>query len=330
MKILLVDADSTIPNLALMKLSAHHKAKGDTVDLVCLNIPYYPNRKKKIYNIHTSAHDITYCSCIFDGVKEFVKGEGIIFGGTGVSLDVNLPAEVEAMQPDYTAYPDNDISYGFITRGCIRNCYFCKVPKKEGGIKQVSTVGEIVKHKQVKFLDNNILALPEHKQILGELVEKQIRCTFNQGLDVRLLDEQNSLLLAKINYLGEYTFAFDDWKYKSAIESKLPLLAWAKRWQLRFFVYTNPDMEPSNYCQRIAYLRERKILPYVMRDIKCWHSPLSDFFVDLASWCNQPNIFKKMDFNLFLSKRHKNQDRILESSRLCNYATNIITEAGKK
>lgn len=324
MKILLIDADSTIPNLALMKLSAWYKAKGGSVDLLRLNIPYYPNRKKKHMRVDTQGYDLSYCSCIFEGTKEYVVGDNIMFGGTGVSLERRLDPEVESMLPDYSIYPDNDTSYGFISRGCIRNCYFCKVPKKEGAIKQVSTVDDIVRHKKVKFLDNNILALPEHKRILQELVDKKIRCTFNQGLDIRLLDEENSFLLSKMNYLGEYTFAFDDWATKNAIEEKLPLLSWAKPWQLRFFVYANPKMYPPNYCRRISFLRDRQILPYFMRDIECWDSPLSNFFVDLASWCNQPNILKKIGLEEFLGRRHKNKSRIEKSAHEWRLANNSI------
>ncbi len=37
LKICLIDADSTIPNLALMQLSTHHKGLGDSVKLVKAN-----------------------------------------------------------------------------------------------------------------------------------------------------------------------------------------------------------------------------------------------------------------------------------------------------
>ena len=47
MKILLIDADSTIPNLALMKLSAYWKRQGFVVDFLALHIPYYPSRIEK-------------------------------------------------------------------------------------------------------------------------------------------------------------------------------------------------------------------------------------------------------------------------------------------
>jgi hypothetical protein len=314
-KILLVDADSVIPNLALMKLSAYHKLVGNSVELLRLGIPYYPNRKKIIHNI-PSGYDVIYCSVVFEGVKEYVKGEGIIFGGTGHSLSIELPEYIEQLQPDYSIYPDNDTSYGFISRGCIRNCYFCKVPEKEGYIRQVNTVDNIVRHKKVKFLDNNILALPNHKEILRELIDKNIKCQFNQGLDIRLVDEENSVLLSNLRYIGEYIFAFDDWAYLKQMERKLPLLSWRRPWQLKFFVYCNPNMELDNITNRVEYLKDRECLPYLMRDITCWESENRHFYTDIAAWCNQPHLFKNMTFPEFLRKRHttKNSKKRIASS----------------
>lgn len=319
MRVLLIDADSTIPNLALMKLSAWHGSQGHNVELVKLNIPYYPNKKKVVHTIDTVGYDKAFCSCIFPGSKDFVKGENITFGGTGFSLDVKLPEEIEGMAPDYSIYPNNDTSYGFISRGCIRNCGFCYVPKKEGGITQVNSVGDIVRHDKVKFMDNNILALPNHNDILAELWGMGVKCCFNQGLDIRLLNDVNSTLLSSLNYWGEYTFAFDNIAMLPMIQTQIKLLTWAKPWRLRFFVYINPDMELSETVERIAWLRSKKCLPYVMRDIKCWDSQYHEFYVDLASWCNQPRIFKKLSFAEFLEKRHKGKKRearISESKRL--------------
>jgi len=316
MKVLLVDADSTIPNIPLMKLSSYHEAMGDAVELVSANLPYFPNRTKVPFIVKDA--DKKYCSVVFEGNKEYIIGENIIFGGTGVDLTTKLPDEIEDCYPDYSIYPKNNISYGFITRGCIRNCSFCKVPKKEGYIHKVADIDDIVRHKKVKFLDNNILAFPGHKEILAELVQKNIKCQFNQGLDIRLLDSENSDLLSKMNYFGEYIFAFDDWKYKTLIEKKMPLLSWRKPYQLKFFVYIHPDMPLSETVKRIVWLKENQCLPYIMRDISCWQSKNSDFFVDLAAYCNQVHLFKKMEFAGFLEKRYKNKERIEKSKRLWN------------
>ena len=316
MNVLLIDADSTIPNIALGKLSSYYKGKGDNVDFMALNIPYYPNRKHTIHYVDTNKYDKVYCSVIFNGSIDYIRGDNIEFGGTGYDLGIRLPDYIENLPVDYTLYPNNDTSYGFITRGCIRNCYFCVVPKKEGWIHQVNTVDNIVRHDKVKFLDNNILAFDGHLAILEELINKNIHCQFNQGLDIRLVNPINSKLLSELNYIGEYFFAFDDWKYLKIINDKLSLLSWRKDWQVKFFLYVNPAMPVSTIINRINWCKENKCLPYVMRDISCWSSSYNNFYIDLAAYCNQPNIFKKMDFMDFLSRRHTNQDRINFSAKL--------------
>jgi hypothetical protein len=320
-KVCLIDADSKIPNIALMKISKYYKNKLYQVDLYKANLPYFPDRNKKVFN-SPEGYDLYYCSIVFEGNKNFIKGKNIIFGGTGYDLSIKLPDEIEKCDLDYTIYPDNNTSYGFITRGCIRNCKFCVVPKKEGKLNQVDTIENIIKHKKVKFLDNNILAYIKHKEILQDLVNRKIKYSFNQGLDIRLIDNENSFLLSQSNYLGEYIFAFDDWSYKKIIDEKLKLLDWRKDWQLKFFIFCEPKMSLNNIINRIEYLKKNNCLPYIMRHISCWGSIYNDLFVDLAAYCNQPNLFKKMTFKQFLNKRHTNKDRIKKCEGL--YYKNIV------
>lgn len=315
-KICLIDADSKIPNIALMKLSSFYKKMGCTVELYKANIPYYPSRKKREF-VAPVGFDKYFCSVIFKENSNYIIGKDIEFGGSGYSIDKNLSEEIEKCDLDYGIYPDNDTSYGFISRGCIRNCSFCIVPKKEGKIRQVASIDDIVRHKKVKFLDNNFLALPNHKDILDELSKRKVRCQFNQGLDIRLIDKENSKLLSTLNYIGEYIFAFDSYSYIDIIDKKLSILDWRKPYEFKFFVYSNPEMELSDIVKRIEYLRLRSCLPYVMRDISCWNTINSDFYTDIAAWCNQPGIFKKMSFHDFVYRRHsKNTERAKLSDSL--------------
>lgn len=309
MKVLLIDVDSKIPNLALMRLATFHKSKGDEISLIRLERSYYPERQHEKF-CPPSGFDKVYCSVIFPINKDVVTGEGVEFGGTGYDIFKTLPVEVEACEPDYSIYPENDISYGFISRGCIRNCYFCFVPKKEGKLRQVSTIDAIVRHKKVKFLDNNFLALPNHKELLQELVQKKICFQFNQGLDIRLIDEENSRLLSQCRLFGDILFAFDSLAIKDKITEKLKILSWLPDWKAKFFCYIHPDMPISETKERIAFLMKHKCLPYVMRDIACWASEKRNFYIDLASWANQPSFFKKISFFDFLEKRHVKQERI--------------------
>ena len=324
-KILLIDADSSIPNLALMKISTYHKCKNDDVNFVRLNLSYYPHKKYK--TIDAKDYDVVYVSIIFTTNKDkvnVINCDNINYGGTGFNIIKKLPECMERQELDYSIYPDNDTSYGFITRGCIRNCYFCFVPKKEGKLYKENNWEDIVKHKKVKFMDNNFLAYSEHKQVLSELRDNKIKFQFNQGLDARLLDDENSKLLSECNYMGEYFFAFDDVRNEKIISEKITLFKKyvQKDWKIKLFIYCHPDMNIQNdVLYRIKWCKDRKILPYFMRDISCWDSDNRDLYIDLAAYCNQPSLFKKLTFEEFIYKRTKNKERINDDLKLVN---NII------
>lgn len=320
-KILLIDVDSVIPNLALMKLSTFYKNKGFNVELIKCNISYYPKKTKKCKITLDEKYYKVFVSCIFNNTLKLLVindnyNNDIEYGGSGVNLTTNLSNDVYNCELDYSIYPENEFSYGFITRGCIRNCYFCIVPRKEGVIHFEKHPKDIIKHKKVKFLDNNILAYEDHYKILEWLVQNKIKYQFNQGLDIRLLNKQNSELLKNSKYIGEYVFAFDNIKYKQIIEEKIKLLKWRNDWKLKFFVYVNPNMKLKDTIERIMWIKNNKCLPYIMRDLTCWGSEFCDFYTDLAAYCNQPHMFKKMDFKQFLNKRYTNQERINFSNNL--------------
>lgn len=310
-RILLVDIDSTIPNIPLMKLATYYKGEGREVVLVKCHIPYYPN--KKIAKIETTGYSQVFVSAIFQETLSHVSFDchtPITFGGTGYNLETILPENIESLECDYSLYPENNISYGFLTRGCIRNCYFCVVPKKEGSLHKVAEVSDIVRHNKVKFLDNNILAYSGCKIILKEL--RGLKVSFNQGLDIRFLTEEIAILLEELNYLGEYIFAFDNLRTEKNINKKLSILKKHFRsWGVKFFLYCNPKMSiEQDVWYRIEYCKRNKILPYLMRDRACWGNPNQDVYTDLAAYCNQPGIFKNMTFKDFLLKRHVRKNGI--------------------
>lgn len=309
MKILLVDVDSKIPNLALMKLSAYHKSIGDSVEISKLAFNGY-SKKHNPKNVNAKNYDKVYVSCVFTNNKEnfIIKNcFDILVGGTGINLETVLPNYIDSFEEDYSIYPENDISYGFITRGCIRDCPFCFVPDKEGKLHFYRDWKQIVKHDKVKFLDNNFLAYPDHKKILKELIDANIRFQFNQGLDIRLLDDENAYLLSKAKYFGDYIFAFDYVKMEKLIIEKLMLFKshFSPKWRTKFFVYVHPSMDIINdVIYRIETLRNNYALPYVMRHESCWESENREFYIDLAGYCNQPILFKRMSFASYVNAKH--------------------------
>ena len=320
-KILLIDVDSKIPNIALMKISTFYKNKGYIVDLKKLDYTYYPKERNQCI-INAEEYEKVFVSIIFKinkNVVGVINGKEVYFGGVGYSLKDNLPKEIEQCKKDYSLYPNNDCSFGFISRGCIRNCYFCVVPKKEGMIHQVNNVDDIVEHKKVILMDNNILALKNHLEILTELRDKKIKCQFNQGIDIRLINDKNAKLLSELRYIGEYFFAFDNKKDELLIQDKLNLFKkyLSKDWKVKMFLYCHPDMDIiDDVVYRVNWCKRNKVLPYLMRDSSCWNSKNRDFYIDLCAYCNQVNLFKKMSFDDFMQKRTNNIFRRNKSIKL--------------
>lgn len=316
MKILLVNVDARF-NIAIRKMYTYFKSKA-YVEMIDLGLTAYPKCKHKI--VDATGFDKVYASNIFEINQNrfrIIGCEDVTFGGVGsVNSDLKLPLDIENAEIYY--FEHEDTSYGFITRGCIRNCWFCKVPEHEGKLRFYNSIEQIVRHKKVKFLDNNILAYKDHLSILKKLVDMQIKCDFNQGLDFRLITEENASLLSQLNYDGEYKFAFDSLEYKDAIEEKMCILKkhLKKDWTLKFYIYHNKNMDLSSLIERVEWCRKNKCLPYVMRDSNCWESEYKNFLIDYAAYCNQPAFFKKLTFNEFIKKRTKNISRISCSTNI--------------
>lgn len=311
MRVLLVNVDCKW-NLALRRLYAYHEKRGDTVDMVNIGFGFYKHTKREI--IDGRNYDVVYVSNVFEANAYTVSVYGcddVRFGGIG-SRNPNdkLPLDVENTPPKY--FDGEDTAHGYITRGCIRNCYFCKVPKHEGKLAPYRNVADIVgDFKKAIFHDNNILAWGGHYEALSWLVEHDIRYQFNQGLDFRLLNERNLELLSSSRYMGEYTFSVDDVSYISSFEKRLALVKrYINRpWKMKFYVYANANMQPLDTVKRVEWLKQNECLAYVMRDQNIYGSEYDKFYKDVAAWCNQPAFFKKLDFETFLRKRHPNNER---------------------
>jgi len=321
-KILLVDVDSSIPNLVLMKLSTYYKNKGHIVELKKLGCSGIPLSKKKRFLLDNSKYSKVFISIIFTPNKEVIQLmhpelNNYEFGGTGYDLYVKLPKEIDDCEEDYSIYPDNDCSYGFITRGCIRQCPFCFVWKKEGMIYKYREVNQVVKHNKVKFMDNNILAFPKCEEILQELIDKKIRCQFNQGIDLRLLDDKKAELLSKLNYWGEFFFAFDDIKLEKFLDKKIKIFKkyMPKNWKSRFFVYCNADEPIKDVVRRIEWCKKNKALVYLMRDKNCWKSINSSFYKDITGYCQAVGVYKTRTFLEYIKRKAK-MDRKMVSYKL--------------
>ena len=205
----------------------------------------------------------------------------IDIGGSGYDLHKTLPDYIENLKPDYSLYPEFDYSIGFSSRGCIRNtktCPFCIVPIKEGRYRRTQHPREWYnpEFKTIVFLDNNILADKEYfMQITAWCTEKKLRLQFNQGLDIRRLDEEIARRLLEMPKHGMINFAWDHVEDESVIREKVDLLKRVGfsnnklRAKIQFYVYVNDDSE-AEYQSGVYRCRELKKLhcnSYVMYNI---------------------------------------------------------------
>ena len=286
MKIGLIDVDGhNFPNLALMKISAWHKARGDSVE----------------WWWGWGQYDRVYISKVFDetyskDILDPLNAKEIIRGGTGYGLDNKLPEEIERMYPDYSLYPQytKDTAYGFLTRGCPNNCPFCIVCAKEG--RKSCKVADLSDwwngQKNIVLCDPNLLACRDHMDLLGQLADSKAWVDMNQGADARMLTEKNIEALNRVKFKRIH-FAWDLMDRSEQIIKGLNLyLEHGKIQDPRrrcVYVLTNFNTTMEENLYRVYTLQNMGYEPYVMVYDKP-HAPREVRL--LQRWCNNKRIFK--------------------------------------
>jgi hypothetical protein len=195
--------DGALPNLALMKLSHFHRARGDQVTVTRHIEP----------GLFEPRYDVVYGSTIFkfssDRVARFrAQWPDGVLGGTGSGSDITVERHlgVERYERyDYSGF-DVDYSIGFTQRGCRLKCKFCVVPQKEGKNHSVNTIADIWRGeshpKKLHLLDNDFFGQPEEqwRARIAEIVDGGFRVCLSQGINVRLINPDAAAALATIEY----------------------------------------------------------------------------------------------------------------------------------
>ena len=279
MKIGLIDCEAIAnnkkryPNLALMKISAYHKAKGDSVDW------YYPLISGEV--------DKVYISKVFSFTPDIdfpIYSKEIIKGGSGFAITVNedgkevynkdldkpLPYEIEHIYPDYDIYGVKNTAYGFLTRGCPRGCKFCHVQAMQGVTSvKVADLNEFWRdQKNIVLYDANITACKDWRELFAQLSESKAYVNFSQGLDARLMTAEKAEALKQIK-IKEIHFAWDRYEDKEIILPRLKMIKDVTGGRSKnFIVYcivgdkerqvTDEDLE------RVYSIRDIGMYPYIM------------------------------------------------------------------
>lgn len=290
MRIGLHAVDQTkFPNLALMKLSAYHKSRSDQVEWLNPIVELNPHM----------VYDRVYLSKIFTGTDDFdtcIRAHEVIRGGSGYDLQNKLPEEIERIYPDYNLYGVTDTSYGFLTRGCPRQCGFCVVSEKEGCVsRNVSDLSGFHRdQKYIKLLDPNLLACTERQRLLQQLIDSKAWIDFTQGLDSRLLDDVSIKQLSKMK-IKMIHFAWDDYKHSDIILNGLREFKKGTSLDKRktsVYVLTNYNTDFEFDLERVYKLKELDYDPYIMIYDK-EHAP--KHIRHLQRWVNNKKIFRSVD-----------------------------------
>lgn len=200
MKVLLLQIDGKIPNLALMRLSAHHKAQGDSVE-------FRRGHSRHLYDGHP---DHVYASTLFESSRDAVDTlrrdyPQATIGGTGVDIAGTLEdIGITTQALDYSLYPGFGQSIGFTQRGCRLRCSFCVVPRKEGVVRQERTIAEIWRGdpwpRELLLLDNDFFGQPDWRMRVAELRAGKFKVSFNQGINARFLTDETAEAIASLDY----------------------------------------------------------------------------------------------------------------------------------
>ena len=224
------------------------------------------------------------------GVR-FVKG--LLGEAPAVSLGLDMFDEelyaddvdgkpIEDLVPDYSIlgqidyqYPVNDAYFSYASRGCVRKCAFCGVPKLEGDQRDTNSLRDVVEgvsrlygeKRDLILMDNNVVASAKFKEIVAEIIDLgfergaklkrgryqlQRRVDFNQGVDARILCKDPMYLqqLARIA-LKPLRIAFDHLGVKRPYEQAVRYSADAGLTELSNYMLYNFHDTPTDLFERM-------------------------------------------------------------------------------
>lgn len=298
MKILLVEPAyyTQYPPLGLLKLSSLYKAQGHEVRFVrglALVARFVPD-EIKVTSLFTWAWKPVWEAVAF--YRALFPKARISLGGVYASLTpeharqsgadevhVGLISEAEDLMPDYSIVPEwhknQAASILFSTRGCIRSCGFCAVPKLEGKpfkIRPSTRIKHLVHpdHKRVILWDNNVLGESHFPDVVQELKDLNAEADFNQGLDARLVTDEVALALRDLR-VPTIRFAYDFVSMKAQVKDAIIRLKEVGFGNRRFrhvtcYVLYNYKDTPHDLFERVRDLLGWGVAAYPMR-----YQPLS-------------------------------------------------------
>jgi hypothetical protein len=200
-RVLVIQLDGKLPNLALMRIAAHHRDRGDHVEL---------RHGAQFDGLFDQDFDRIYGSAIFERSRPLVERlrqahPSALIGGTGVDAALTLESKgITTERVDYSLYPEFRQSIGFSQRGCRLRCAFCVVPTKEGRVRQSGTIADIWRGdpwpREVILLDNDFFGQEHWRERIEEMKRGCFRVCFTQGINARIITEEQAEAIASVDY----------------------------------------------------------------------------------------------------------------------------------
>ena len=209
---------------------------------------------------------------------------------------------IEELTPDYSildhidyTYPVRDAYFGYASRGCVRKCAFCGVPKLEGGQREMPPLMSLVtrvdkahgQKKDLVLMDNNVTASARYKDIIAEIrdvgfqqgakltrddgrVVKR-RVDFNQGVDARIL-AKSPMFLREIatTCISPLRIAFDHIGVRKVYEKAVRMAADNDLTSLSNYMLYNFMDTPADLYNRMHL----NILLNTELGIRIWSFPM--------------------------------------------------------
>ncbi|KKM77407.1 hypothetical protein LCGC14_1370250 [marine sediment metagenome] len=305
-RVLLLQLDGKLPNIALMRVAAHHRGLGDEVLF------------RKVGNataLHPDlfdAPDLVYASTIFERTRPLAEHLLTVYpaakiGGTGINLTARLEdLGIYTWKQDYSIYPTFQPSIGFSQRGCRLRCPFCVVPWKEGKVSEEQSIGQIWRGdphpRHIILLDNDFFGQPQWARRIDELRDGGFRVNFSQGINARMLTDETAAALASVDYYNGgfqrrqlYT-AWDNRKDEARLFRGLQALVDNGVRPVHIMVYILIGYWPGETIEDWEYrrrrLREFGSVPYPMPYVRTkeavgfqrWVAGAYDKRIPLADW----------------------------------------------
>ena len=201
-------------------------------------------------------------------------------GEFGADDTMDIP--IEERVPDYGiledigyTYPVHDAYFGYASRGCIRKCHFCGVPKLEGAQREMPSLEKLVRSiedmygpkKDLILMDNNITASARYKEVIAEIRDLGFipgsdlirnghrlkrRVDFNQGVDARILAKSPMYLKEMATIcISPLRIAFDHIGVRKVYETSVRMAADNELTALSNYMLYNFMDSPTDLYQRM-------------------------------------------------------------------------------